>query len=123
MAVLSDQLGFHPRRFGVIGHLWDSPTPIAVLDAERRYVDANDAFCQLTGYSRPEMLAMRAGDLTVLAAAPIPSLFAKITRHWSVNTTLRLRRKDGDCVTVTVRAYRCSMPGKHLVFVICTPRP
>jgi PAS domain S-box-containing protein len=116
---VSRSLSLHPRRFAVIGDLWDSPkTPIAVLEADRRYADVNDAFCDLTGYSREEMLMMRAGDLTVVAEAPVPSLFEKVSRHWSVTTRVRLRRKDGSCVNVTVRAYRCSGADGHLVVAI-----
>jgi PAS domain S-box-containing protein len=103
----------------VVGDLWNSPTtPIAVLEADRQYTDVNDAFCALTGYTRDEMLTMHAGDLTVLAGLPVASIFEKVARHWSATAKLRLRRKDGCCINVTVRAYRCAMAGKHLVVAI-----
>ena len=109
----------HPRRFAIIGALWQSAeTPVAVIEADRSYADVNDAFCELNGYTREEMLRMRAGDLTAVAEAPVASLFEKVSRHWSVTTRIRLRRKDGSCVNVTVRAYRCSGAVGHLVVAV-----
>ena len=61
---------------------------------------------------------MRAGELTVVSEAPVASLFEKVSRHWSVTTRVWLRRKDGSCVNVTVRAYRCSAADGQLVVAI-----
>src|SRR5213592_587701 len=81
-AAVSRSVSLHPRRFAVIGDLWDSPrTPIAVLESDRSYADVNDAFSELTGYTREEMLTMRAGELTVVSEAPVASLFEKLSRH------------------------------------------
>ncbi len=78
---------------------------VLVVDHEGRYTDANPAACELTGYTRAEILCMRVGDLTV-----------KPDRHYSVERFELLReqgrtrsnrvieRKDGTIVPVEVRA-------------------
>lgn len=42
-----------------------APDAILVVDGDGQYVDANPAACELTGYTRDEILQMRVGGLTV----------------------------------------------------------
>jgi PAS domain S-box-containing protein len=124
-AAVSDttsSVSVNSRRFAVIGDLWNSAdTAIAVFEGDRRYADVNDAFCELTGYARGEMLTKSAGDLSVPGDVSVPLTFEKVTRHWSATVNVRLRRKDGTIVDVSVRAYRCSMNDKHLVVALFSP--
>ncbi|MBI3581298.1 MAG: PAS domain S-box protein, partial [Nitrospinae bacterium] len=69
---------------------------ICIVDAKGRFLEANDAYCQLIGYSREELLSMRVPDLE---AKETPEETAQHIREimtkGHVRFETRHRRKDG----------------------------
>ena len=84
--------------------MFDSTTVgFAVLDTSARFVQINDAFCQLTGYSRDELLDMDSGILTYPDDIPsidtgLQRLIAGEVTHLTVEN--RYIRKDRSIVWV-----------------------
>ena len=69
---------------------------IGISDAEARMLDVNRAACEMSGYSRDELLALRASDLFVpddLAEQPLD--FETLRAGHAVRRVRRMRRKDG----------------------------
>jgi PAS domain S-box-containing protein len=93
-----------------------SPDGKLVLDANGRYVDANPALERLTGYSRAELLGMKAGDLAADHARP-PAAFAEL-RHGPVGLETSVRRKDGTHVPVESRATAVPLPGETIYMAV-----
>ena len=86
-----------------------------LADDDRRYVDANPAACELTGYTRDELVGMRVDDLT-----PAPDRGAVVERWEAFLAAGRaegmfdLLRRDGTVVVTDFRAVACVAPGVHL---------
>ncbi len=78
-----------------------APDGIFITDENLRYIDVNSAGCEMLGYSRDEMLALRVGDV-----ADIPENAAYGEHISSLLSTGRLRvngglrKKDGTTVRV-----------------------
>jgi PAS domain S-box-containing protein len=79
----------------------NGPTPVFVADEERRYVAVNRRACDLLGYSREELLALRVDDLAVGAPG-----WQAMVEHGAgtVEGSTELRRKDGTIVEFAYRA-------------------
>jgi PAS domain S-box-containing protein len=78
---------------------------VLVTDAEGHYIDANPRACELTGYTKEELLEMRVGDLVAPSDRAISKERFDLLRK--VGRTRRdrvLRRKDGKCLTVEAHA-------------------
>ncbi len=80
---------------------------ILVSDPSGRYVEANPAICLMLGYSRRELLAMRAGGLTA-ADDPVGNdgmdgRLAEASRDRGVLVERRYRKRDGTSLAVEVR--------------------
>ena len=88
---------------------------ILLADDESRYVDANPAACQLTGFTREELLQKNVWDLT-----PAPGLergrqlWREFIRAGQQTGEYPLRCKDGELRIVDFRAVANIMPGLHL---------
>ena len=79
----------------------NGPTPVFVADEERRYVAVNRRACDLVGYTREELLALRVDDL----AGGAPGWQAMVENGGgTVAGTTTLRRKDGTIVEFAYRA-------------------
>jgi len=88
---------------------------ILVSDDERRVIDANPAACNLVGYSRDELLLLRAEDLYP------PELRPHVGEHWQafmenggISGEMPLLRKDGVLRDVDFNAVARIEPGAHL---------
>lgn len=88
---------------------------ILVSDDERRVIDANPAACNLVGYTRDELLGLRAEDLYP------PDLRPYVDQHWQsfmengrVSGEMPLLRKDGALRDVDFNAVARIEPGVHL---------
>ena len=77
----------------------NGPTPVFVADEDRRYVAVNRRACELVGYTRDELLALRVDDL----AAGVPG-WQEMLANGTVTGTATLRRKDGSVVDFAYRA-------------------
>jgi len=83
-----------------------APDGVFVADSHGRYVDANDAACRMTGYSREQLLGM---SIPQLAADPEdPRAFATLRESGRFSGELRLRRRDGSSVPVALDAVPLS---------------
>ncbi|TDD55916.1 sensor domain-containing diguanylate cyclase [Saccharopolyspora elongata] len=93
------------------GPLWsrvfaNAPTGMALLDHDGRWTDVNEAWCELLGYSRREMLEMHSSDVTYAqdhdhAAAALADLAAG--RLTTVSRKKRYRHKNGHPIWVLIR--------------------
>ncbi len=78
---------------------------VLVTDAEGRYIDANPRACELTGYTKQELVEMRVGDLTVFTERTISKeRFDLLRRVGKTRRDRMLQRKDGTHVTVEAHA-------------------
>jgi PAS domain S-box-containing protein len=77
----------------------NGPTPVFVADEDRRYIAVNRRACELVGYSREELLALRVDDL----AAGTPG-WHEMLENGSFEGNTELRRKDGTMVSFAYRA-------------------
>lgn len=77
-----------------------------VVDVHGRYLEVNDAYCQMMGYSREELLTMTISDVEAVesqeeTARHIQQIMALGQDRFET----RLRRKDGQLVDVEVSAH------------------
>jgi PAS domain S-box-containing protein len=88
---------------------------ILLFDDEGRHSDANPAACALLGYTRAELLSLRASDLvakdSVDAITPASEEFRRDGRR---SGEWPMRRKDGTVRLVEFRAVRNVQPGLHM---------
>ena len=85
-------------------------------DAEGRFLDVNDAFCQLTGYSREELLRMAIRDVEAdETPAEIAANIERIQRLGSARFERRQRCKDGRLVYVEVSVNYLPRGGGRMV--------
>jgi PAS domain S-box-containing protein len=94
----------------------EAPVAITVFDDDLRYLDGNDAACQLLQITQEELSTKRVGELSR------DSQFARRvrdTRGRSVfEENLRLPRKDGSERFVNAITRPNIVPGLHLCFYI-----
>lgn len=92
---------------------------IFLVDAQARFIDINQAACELTGYSREELLRMSIPDLheeeDLLA---FRSTFRAIMSGRDITTEAFLRRKDGRKVPVEFSNRRVVIRGRPLMHTI-----
>jgi PAS domain S-box-containing protein len=70
------------------------------VDSSRRYVDANDAACELLGYSRQELLTKTIDDISYPSGAHVDPLFQRFQQDGSMAGIFALRRKSGEGIMV-----------------------
>jgi PAS domain S-box-containing protein len=88
---------------------------ILLADDDARYVDANPAASEMTGYGRDELLGKCAWDLTPLPRlADGNALWRKFIGGGRLAGEYTLVRKDGTAVTAEYRAVANIQPGLHL---------
>jgi PAS domain S-box-containing protein len=94
------------------------PASVFMVDNNGHYVAVNDKACELTGYSRAELLGKSIRDLTP------PHAFEVYERLWDgfVQSTkqhgfYQISRKDGSVLTVKYCAYMNLAPGIHISFI------
>jgi two-component system cell cycle sensor histidine kinase/response regulator CckA len=88
--------------------LFDQATDgIFVADADGNFLDANQAACAMTGYSRDEILARTIRDLVHRDELDrVAPEVARLTTGSIVTTEWRCQRKDGTVFTVESRSKR-----------------
>lgn len=86
-----------------------APDAVLVSTADGRYVEANPAATALLGYSREEILGMRAGDFS---ANPDETRegFGKLRELGSWRGEVQVRRKDGTLVPVEAWTTSVELP-------------
>ncbi len=90
-----------------------------LVDAQGRLLEVNETYCGMTGYSKPELLAMRIPDLEAGEAAnDIASHLQKVTARGEDRFESRHRRKDGTVFEVEVSVqYRPTEGGRCVAFL------
>ena len=78
------------------------------LDAQGHFIQVNDAYCRMSGYSEQELLAMRISDVEVIETPEITAAhIQKIIAQGQDCFETRHRRKDGSTFDIEVSAqYR-----------------
>lgn len=84
----------------------NGPTPIFVADETRRYVAVNRAACDLLGYTREELLALRVDDV-----APSIPRWEEMRANGNLAGTADLKRKDGTTVAFSYLAGETVVAG------------
>ena len=91
---------------------------VLIADDRGRYVAVNDKACELTGYSRAELLCKAIVDLTPPHAIDVYErlwdCFARTTKQHGF---YKIKRKDGSVADVKYCAYTELAPGIHISFI------
>lgn len=83
----------------------NAPDAILIIDGDGRYIDANRAACELTGYTRQEILRMGVGDLVAASDRPLSARRFEILRKQGHSRAIRMvQRKNGTVVPVEVNS-------------------
>jgi PAS domain S-box-containing protein len=91
---------------------------VLIADNRARYVAVNERACELTGYSRAELLRKAIVDLTPPHAIDIyERLWDSFVRAVKQHGFYKIRRKDGSVVDVKYCAYTDLAPGIHISFI------
>jgi PAS domain S-box-containing protein len=105
----------HERARALLAHLADVRIPVLIANNRARYVDANRAATDATGYTRDELTRMALWDLT-----PVPKralglrLWRAFLRRGKMTGRYALRRKDGEIVEADYLAVANVLPGVHV---------
>ena len=94
----------------------NAPEGIFIINSEGRYVDVNDTACEMTGYSRKELLNLSVFNLAPPDAPPeatrsVRELMAK----GKVQAEIILCRKDGSHFPASLKAVKIS-PNRYMGF-------
>lgn len=82
----------------------DPPARVEV-NAQRRYLDANRAACELLGYNRQEFCKLTIDDVAAsTSATDVPLLFSQFAAKGEMDGVFALKRKDGQEVWVRYEA-------------------
>jgi PAS domain S-box-containing protein len=74
-----------------------------LMDTRARYVDVNDAYCAMVGYTRDELLSMHVWDMeAVEGKSQVAAHIEKVIAEGSDRFETRQRRKDGTLVDVEI---------------------
>lgn len=91
----TEQLQKSETRFATIFH--DSPTAIGISRLrDGVFVDVNEAFIQLNGYSREEIIGRTSEQLWLWHSGNRAQVIAELREKTQVDFTMQTRRKNGD---------------------------
>jgi len=83
----------------------NAPVGIFITNAEGRYVEVNEAACQMTGYSRDELLRMTIPDLAPPESPPETfESFATLQETGRVEAEIIIRKQDGSDIHASLKA-------------------
>jgi PAS domain-containing protein len=91
---------------------------VLIADDTGRYVAVNKKACELTGYSRAELLHKAVVDLTAPHAMDAyERLWDSFVRTMKQHGFYKIKRKDGSVLGVKYCAYTDLAPGIHISFI------
>ena len=91
---------------------------VVLTDDDLRYVAANDAACDLLGYSRPELLALEVSDVVLGEPEGLRHASRAVIDGATHHGTARVRRKDGSEVDVAYVSFRGSISALQQVVTV-----
>jgi PAS domain S-box-containing protein len=74
----------------------------SITSLKGEFLDTNDAFCRLTGYSHEELLTLTFADIDIKKTAEIEQHIRDIIRKGEERFETQYRRKDGSIIDVEV---------------------
>ena len=95
------------------------PVAVFVADDDGKYLAVNAYACELLGYEREDLLALRVGDVAVNESAADD--YEALRRQRSRAGVTVLRRKDGSELTMCFRASETTVGGMPLYIGVCWP--
>ena len=98
----------------------NGPVVVLVADEYGRYVAVNQAACALLGYSREELLSLRATDVACHDEAPAD--WAELELHGTLSGVAQVMRKDGSCVEFAYVAGATVVAGMPVYVSVGTAR-
>ncbi len=87
---------------------------IMLASDDGRYVDVNPAACELTGYSRDELLALPISELVVPESVDIDTVWKGFLQAGTSRGRVKLRHKDGSIIVAAFNAKAQILPGLNL---------
>ena len=95
--------------------------PVIVAQEDGNRVAANQAACELTGYSRAELLAVPAEQLSGRSTREHERKLLDFSRHGRAPGHGPLRRKDGSIIEVDYRWAETRVAGMDFYVFLLTP--
>ena len=87
-----------------------------VLDAQGKFLEVNEAYCVMSGYSRDELLQMHISDMAIAATGQeIADRMTRVMRQGADRFETRHRRKDGKVIEVDVSVTFQNFDGGRFV--------
>lgn len=94
-----------------------APDGILIADPDSIYLDANPSACKMLGYTRDELIGMRANQIVMPQEQPnIRKALNAIHEHQDYQREWQLKRKDGSLLSVEILATL--MPDGNILGVI-----
>ena len=94
---------------------------VILSDDDLRYVAANDAACELLGYSRLELLALDVADVVLAERDWIRHASRAVIDGATHHGTSRVRCKDGSEIEVAYVSFRGSISALEQVVTVTWP--
>lgn len=102
----------------IVDQLENIPVATLVVDDGGRYIGANQRACELTGYTRAELLARSVADITHSIDLPAEErLWRAFERTRRQSGRYTLAKKDGATLRVDYEAFWDLGPGIHVSFL------
>jgi PAS domain S-box-containing protein len=83
---------------------------VFVFEDDEHYVAVNDAACELSGYTREELLELPLRDLAAEPELALRNL-KRVASGERTSGSARMRRKDGTVIELEYRAARATIAG------------
>jgi PAS domain S-box-containing protein len=80
------------------------PPAVVEVDANRRYIAANQIACELLGYDLDELLKMRIDDISAPSGAHVPPMFERYRDDGMMHGSFALLNKAGQTVWILFEA-------------------
>src|SRR5262249_37733596 len=114
-----EELRASERRFETAFHLNPQPTAITRF-SDGTYLNVNDAFRKLTGYSREEEVGKPAVELGTWSAAQREAIVASVKQTGTVEFDIPFRTKDGRLLTLAIVSGRIDFEGEPCLINVAT---
>jgi len=90
-----------------------SPIAITITDSIGKFVEVNEAYCKLCGYSREELIGRRVTDTSIVLEPDREQLIARARKEgpWESSIELKTHRRDGEIRDVIYSVMNVSLDG------------